>query len=176
MEKVSIPVDQLLVPGVPEWEKRWLLLAVGDYENRDYNCMTVGWGGFGVMWGKPIAMVVVRPTRYTMRFMEKFDSFTLSAFPEEYRNALSYCGSHSGSEGDKAKAAGLIAVASREVRSPGFDQAELSVECRTIYSDDLDHARFLDPHIEKNYPNKDYHRMYFGEIVAIAGTSAWRRS
>jgi len=175
MERVSIPVERLRVPGVPEWEKQWLLLAAGDFLQRDYNCMTVGWGGFGVMWGKPVAMVVVRPTRYTMSFMERFDSFTLSAFPEDCRKALSYCGSHSGREGDKAKTAGLTAIASRAVRSPGFEQAELIIECRTIYSDDLDHTRFKDPHIEGNYPNKDYHRVYFGEILAVEGTAAWQR-
>jgi flavin reductase (DIM6/NTAB) family NADH-FMN oxidoreductase RutF len=174
MDRLPIPVDRLRVPAIPIWDKRWLLLAAGDFQKKDYNCMTVGWGGFGVMWRKPIAMVAVRPTRYTMQFMEKHRSFTLSAFAEEHRAALSYCGSHSGTEGDKAKAAGLTAMASRAVPSPGFDEAELIVECRTIYSDDFDPTRFMDSGIEVNYPKKDYHRMYFGEIVSISGTSAWR--
>jgi flavin reductase (DIM6/NTAB) family NADH-FMN oxidoreductase RutF len=174
MQRFSIPADKLLVPAIPIWEKRWLLLAVGDYQRKDYNCMTVGWGGFGVMWKKPIATIVVRPTRYTYQFMERFDTFTLSAFPEDYRKALSYCGAHSGTEGDKAKAAGLTAIASRMVGSPGFDEAELIVECRILYSEDFDPSRFKDPSIEMNYPKKDYHRMYFGEILSISGTAAWR--
>jgi flavin reductase (DIM6/NTAB) family NADH-FMN oxidoreductase RutF len=137
--------------------------------------MTVGWGGFGVMWGKPLAMVVVRPTRHTFQLMERFDTFTLSAFPDAFRKALSYCGSHSGRDGDKVKASGLTAVKSRVVASPGFAESELHVECRKMYSDDLDPARFLDDSIQHNYPLKDYHRMYFGEILAVAATPQWRR-
>ena len=125
MERATIPADKLRVPAFHMWEGRGLLLAVGDFQKNDYNCMTVGWGGIGVMWGKPIAMIVVRPTRYTIQFMGRFDTFTLSAFPEAYGKSLSYCGSHSGTEGDKAKAAGLTAIASRCVRSPGFHEAEL---------------------------------------------------
>ena len=37
--------------------------------------------------------------------------------------------------------------------------------CRKLYHSDLDPRRFLDPRIERNYPKKDYHRMYVGEIV-----------
>ncbi len=175
MQREDIPFDRFLVPAVHVWDKRWLLLAAGDLDGKEHNCMTVGWGSFGVMWGKPFAQVVVRPTRYTMQLMEKVHSFTLSAFPEEHRRKLSYCGSHSGRDGDKAMACGLTPVRSRIVRAPSYDEAELVVECRTMYSQDLDPARFLDPSIETNYPNHDYHRVYFGEIVALAGTPAWRR-
>ena len=106
--------------------------------------------------------------------MERYDTFTLSAFPEDLRPALDYCGSHSGRDGDKAKAAGLTPVAARMVKAPGFAEAELVVECRKIYFDDLEPAHFLADWIEPNYPNKDYHRMYFGEILAISGVAKYR--
>lgn len=37
--------------------------------------------------------------------------------------------------------------------------------CRKIYFQDISPERFLDPKIEDMYPQKDYHRMYAGEIV-----------
>ena len=40
-----------------------------------------------------------------------------------------------------------------------------------MYWHDLDPAHFLDPEIERNYPQKDYHRAYFGEVLAIWGTA-----
>jgi hypothetical protein len=43
------------------------------------------------------------------------------------------------------------------------------VECKKIYRNDLKPENFLDKSIEKEYPKKDYHRMYFGEIVNING-------
>jgi flavin reductase (DIM6/NTAB) family NADH-FMN oxidoreductase RutF len=136
--------------------------------------MTVGWGGLGAMWSKAFALVVVRPTRYTIEFMERSSGFTLGAFPEEHRKKLSYCGSHSGRDGDKAKAAGFTPIASRFVSAPSFDEAELILECRKTYFSDLDPSHFLDPETETHYPAKDYHRVYFGEIVAAAGISGYR--
>ena len=40
----------------------------------------------------------------------KEELFTLSHFPEQYRKALGYLGSHSGRDGDKVNAAGLTPV------------------------------------------------------------------
>ena len=173
MDRVEIPFTKLVLPVMRTYDAQWLLLAAGDFGKRDFNCMTISWGSLGVVWNKPFAMVLVRPTRHTWLFMEKSDSFTLSAFPEERRAALSYCGSHSGRDEDKVKACGLTPIASRSVPSPGFDEAELLIECRKMYFADLQPGHFLDPAIEDNYPRKDYHRVYFGEILAISGTPAW---
>jgi len=174
MVRVDIPFDRLVLPVVHAFDVQWFLLAAGDFGKRDFNCMTISWGSLGVMWNKPFAMVVVRPSRYTRGYMEKSDSFTLSAFPEEHRAKLDYCGSRSGRDEDKVKATGLTPVASRLVVSPGFEEAELVVECRKMYFDDYEPSHFLDPSIESNYPQKDYHRMYFGEIVAISGIPSYR--
>lgn len=45
-----------------------------------------------------------------------------------------------------------------------------------IYWQDMQPSNCLDPGIATSYPKLDYHRIYFGEIVAVAGTEAfWRR-
>ena len=175
MQLSAIRPEDLLLPVVHIWDRQWLLLSCGDFAAQDWNCMTVGWGSFGVMWGRPFAQVVVRPTRHTIQFTDRYDSFTLCAFPEAHRHALSWLGSHSGRDGDKVKASGLTPVASQCVGSPVFREAELAIECRIIYRQDMDPSLFLDPTIEKNYPRKDYHRVYFGEILAAAGAPAWRK-
>jgi hypothetical protein len=38
------------------------------------------------------------------------------------------------------------------------------IECRKIYIHDLDPANFLDKSIHDEYPEKDYHRLYMGEV------------
>jgi flavin reductase (DIM6/NTAB) family NADH-FMN oxidoreductase RutF len=139
----------------------WMLITAGDLG--PYNTMTASWGGFGILWNREICWCVIRPQRYTFQFIEGAQAFSLSFFTEEYRRALDLCGTKSGRDIDKAEAAGLTAFES----SPGvvsFTQARLIIECQKIYYQDIDPLHFLDPSIDKNYPNRDYHRMYFGEV------------
>ena len=49
----------------------WALLTAG--KEGDWNTMTVSWGGVGELWGKDVVFVFVRPQRYTLEFMEKYD-------------------------------------------------------------------------------------------------------
>jgi len=143
----------------------WMLITAGPPEA--YNTMTASWGGLGVIWNKNVCWCVIRPGRHTYEFIEKADVFTLSFFEEEQRDALNYCGSHSGRDVDKAAATGLTPVAGSLRGTTTFQQARMVVECRKIYFQDIDPAHFLDPGIEANYPQKDYHRMYFGEVVNV---------
>ena len=146
----------------------WMLLTCGDYSAGDFNTMTIAWGSMGIMWYKPLLMVVVRPNRYTYEFMERYDNFTVSSFDEEYRDALTFCGKNSGRDIDKIKKTGLTPVPMSHVSSPGFDEAKLIIECVKMYTDDFKPERFLNTDIESYYPAKDYHRMYFGEVCGIS--------
>ena len=154
-------------------EFRAMLLTSGDYKTGDFNTMTIGWGAFGTMWNKPLAMVVVRPTRYTFNFMEKYPDFTITAFSDEYRKALSILGTKSGRDSNKLELAGLLPTAAKMVGSPTFAQAELTIECRKTYFDDLEPAHFLDESILNNYPARDFHRIYFGEIIYVEGIAKY---
>ena len=142
--------------------KEWMLVTAGSKE--DYNTMTASWGGLGFMWEKRIAFCMVRPTRYTYQFMERFDRYTLSFFDKKYKKALNYCGSHSGRDVDKAAGAGITPAG--EGDAVWFAEARLVLVCRKIFTGDVDPSRLLDRKIEEFYPLKDYHRLYFGEIEA----------
>ncbi len=175
MKLSRISPGELRLQPHEQWSEKWLLLAAGDFASGRFNAMTVGWGSIGTMWMMPFVMVMVRPTRHTFTFMESGDSFTLSAFPALYRQALQIMGTKSGRDTDKIKAAGLTPTASTEVSAPGFAEAELILECRKTYWDDLNPAHFVAPYIEANYALKDYHRMYFGSVAAVWGTSDYHR-
>ena len=149
------------------WDNQWLLLTAGNFKQNDYNTMTVGWGSIGVMWGKRVATVAVRPTRHTYGFLERCDSFTLCAFPTALRPALEVCGRASGRDGDKVSQCGLTAVAASLVASPVFTEATLAIECRILASHALEPTRFRDLSIHQHY-HDDHHRCYIGEIVAVA--------
>jgi len=171
------PIDpeKLIVRPHFLWNTQWLLLCCGDYQTNQFNMMTVGWGSIGTMWRRPFAQVVVRPTRHTYQFMERFDTFTLCAFPEQYHTDLTLLGTRSGRNGNKLIQTGLTPTAARVVAAPVFAEAELAIECRKIYWDDFRPTHFGHPEIKKLYPLRDYHRIYFGEIIAASGTAQYIR-
>ena len=113
---------------------QWMLVTAGDQIK--YNTMTASWGGIGVMWGKNVAVTVIRPQRYTKEFVESHDCFTLSFYPEEYKKALSLCGSKSGREIDKAEETGLIPVFDQA--APYFEQASLVLVCKSCTPQPMD--------------------------------------
>jgi flavin reductase (DIM6/NTAB) family NADH-FMN oxidoreductase RutF len=174
VKRAEINPGRLAFLPVRDWQERWFLLASGDFASGAYNFMTVAWGGLGCMWERPLAMIVVRPTRYTYELLEKYPDFTLCQFPKEYSKQLAWCGANSGRKVDKVKHTGLTPTAGRLVAAPVFAEAELVLECRKIYWSDFDPAHFLADYIEGNYPDMDYHRVYFGEILAAAGTAAYQ--
>lgn len=141
----------------------WMLITAGKPD--DYNTMTAAWGSIGFLWKKPVAMIFIRPQRHTFQFVEKYEDFSLSFFDRQYRQALDFCGSHSGRDTDKAGETGLtLAISPSGILY--FEQARMVIECRKVYFDDIKPAHFLDSSIGKNYPLKDYHRMYIGFITA----------
>ncbi len=166
---INIPNNKLSVKINDIWYNKWFLLTSGDLETQHFNTMTVAWGFLGIMWNKPVAAVVVRPGRYTIEFIEKYEHFTLSAFDRQYRDDLTLLGTKSGRDGDKISETKLNPTPSVIVPSPSFKEAELIIECKKIYWDDFKPEHFLDPLIDKNYPKKDYHRIYFGETLKISG-------
>lgn len=142
--------------------KQWMLITAGDKDS--YNTMTAAWGGFGFLWNVPVTYIFIRPQRYTYEFTEKYDQFTLSFFEKKYKNILSYCGTHSGKDVDKAAETGLN-IQQTDSGNIYFEEAKLVVECSKLYTDDIKPEGFNDRLINRNYPNKDYHRMYIGKIL-----------
>lgn len=143
---------------------QWMLITAGTKDQ--CNTMTASWGGLGVLWGKPVATVYIRPQRYTLEFVEREDTFTLCFFGEAYRKALALCGSKSGRDVDKVKECGFT-VATTE-GAPYFEEADLVLVCKKAYWQDMDPTHFLDDEIDnKWYPEKDYHRIFIGEILEV---------
>jgi flavin reductase (DIM6/NTAB) family NADH-FMN oxidoreductase RutF len=173
MDCKPISIERFLTHPIKLWETDWLLLTSGDFTSGHYNCMTIGWGSVGVMWGRPFIQVVVRPHRYTYTFMEQYPSFTVCAFPKQYRQALNLLGTKSGRDGDKIAEAGLTPQASTIIASPCFAEAELVLECEKIYWSDFDPTHFIDPGIDRNYTKKDYHRSYYGHILSVRGVKKY---
>ena len=174
MTRETIPLTELHLPAFGAWEPGWFLLTAGENRPGEFNSMTVSWGALGVIWHKPLAVVVVRPQRHTRQFIERYDTFSLCAFDEAYRPALNMLGTRSGRDSRKMSECGLTPIPLSQIACPGFAEAKLILECRKMYFDDLEPGHFLADFIAPNYDG-DYHRMYFGEVLAAAGTAEFRR-
>lgn len=151
------------------FDDKWALAAAYDKDRKEglpYNALTVSWGGMGVLWNKNVFFCFVRPQRYTKEFMDKADKITVSFFGEEMKKALSYCGTHSGRDGDKLKQAGFDARV--EDGAVYFDTAHITVVGKKLFCADMKQADFVDKAVmEKNYPNCDYHTVYVCEIEKL---------
>jgi flavin reductase (DIM6/NTAB) family NADH-FMN oxidoreductase RutF len=143
-------------------DKEWFLITAGS--NEDSNCMTASWGSFGILWNKPVATCFIRPVRNTFGYVVENEEFTLCFFERVFRPILNYCGSASGRDVDKISVTGLTPV-SKDGKFIYYEQARLVLCCRKIYFQDIIPENFLDPVIGNHYPNKDYHRMFIGEIL-----------
>lgn len=141
----------------------WGLLTAGNESG--WNTMTVSWGAIGELWNKDVAIVFVRPQRYTKEFIDGSEFFTLCFFDEEYKKALQLCGTKSGRDIDKAKETGLTPVFCCDTTY--FEQAKLVLVCRKIACQDMNPEGFIDKSIDNNYRIGDYHTTYVGEIVKV---------
>ena len=145
--------------------KEWFLISAGRAER--FNMMTASWGTMGVFWNKPIAICFVRPTRHTFNFMEENDVYALSFLGKENKSVHKICGSKSGRDINKVKETGLLPVKT-EQGAITYEQARITFECKKIYLDDLKSGFFLPDNIDSEfYPAKDYHRVYYGEILNV---------
>ena len=147
-----------------EINDKWGIITAGD-KTVGFNGMTVSWGGFGIMWNKPVAFIFVRKSRYTHEFMDREEYFTLSFYPEEYRKILGVLGSKSGRDMDKMNGSGLTA---KEVpNSMTFEEAEITIVCRKMFMQRLEPSNISDLNAAKFYTGDAVHDMYIGEVVDI---------
>lgn len=143
--------------------EEWMLIGAGNKDG--YNMMTASWGFMGEMWGKHCAVCCIRPQRYTREFVEREDYYTLTFFGDN-KDIHAVCGKQSGRDIDKAAATGLTPVFADG--TVYFEQARLVLVCKKLYTQDLEESGFVDPAmVDRWYPQKDFHRMYAGEIVKV---------
>lgn len=143
---------------------QWALLTVKDEEG--CNPMTVSWGSIGELWGQDTATVYVRESRYTKELIEKENYYSLCFFNSAYKDALKYCGSHSGRDVDKVKETNLTPV--YDEQAPYFAEAKIVIICKKTAKLFLDEKGFIDKTIkDKWYSDNDMHYMYFGKIEKV---------
>lgn len=164
MEFKEIKTEALQFNPFSKIGKEWMLITAGNEEK--FNTMTASWGGVGVLWNENVVTTYIRPGRYTKEFVDANDTFTLSFFDSEYRNALNICGTISGRDEDKVAKAGLTPYFIEG--TVAFQEANMIMVCKKMYHDTIKPELFkAGENIDKYYPEKDYHTMYISRILKV---------
>lgn len=158
----AINLGELVLDPARLYRDAWGLLTAGTRE--DYNSMTISWGCFGELWGKPITQVFVRDSRYTYEFMDKSPYFTVCFFEKKMRPQLMRLGGESGRDIDKMKNSGFTPV--YLPHGIAYEEAVLCLVCRTMYAHNFTEENFYDKDVFKEiYGNGGHHREFIAEVV-----------
>jgi flavin reductase (DIM6/NTAB) family NADH-FMN oxidoreductase RutF len=140
-----------------------LLITTGEKGNP----MTIGWGMVGLIWGRPVFTILVRPSRYSFQLLETLPEFVVNVPTPEMRRAVAVCGSKSGRDIDKIAECGLSLAESEHVRVPHIQECPVQYECRLIHKTNVVNGDLATEIVEGSYPEGDFHRIYHGQILGV---------
>ena len=144
-------------------------LLLGSYDAAGKaNVMTIGWGALGSIWGIPVWIVLVRPSRYTYECIERSGCFSVNVPTPAMAKACTICGTRSGRDGDKCAPAGLTVTRGSHVPAPLADQCPIVYECKVVHYNDVAPDTLATEIIAGAYPAGDFHRVYFGQVLSAA--------
>lgn len=160
------------------FDKQWAIVTAGTLDH--FNSCTVSWGSLGNIWGHsgkscPIVTVYVHPARYTSEFLKDNDIFTVSFYPNAFKKAMGYIGSHTGRDGNKVKDAGLTPITIGQ--GVTYKEANLTFVCKKLYQHQFSKNDIV-PEIQEYYASmpKVYpdfkggwqpHIVFIGEIISV---------
>ena len=158
----ELKISDIRVNPFEEIGNSWMLVTAK--KENAVNTMTASWGALGIMWGKPVSFIGIRPQRYTKEFVDFSDEFSICFFDESYKDKLEYLGKVSGRHENKIDKSGLTLIDYDNI--PIFAEAKLAFICKKLYSQSLAPNCFIDINLDNTwYKNKDYHTIYISEII-----------
>ena len=167
MAKVECDLEDVMKETYENLDPGLLLASIG--KNGENNIMTIGWGLIGVLFRKPTFIVAVRKSRHTYKLLNETGVFTVNVPGEGMAEALDFCGTKSGRDVDKFKEMNLTAKKGKTVEAPIIEECTIHFECKVMATTDVTEANTTKDVLESVYPNKNFHRLYYGEITKIYG-------
>ncbi|MDK2896958.1 MAG: hypothetical protein PWP04_1078 [Candidatus Atribacteria bacterium] len=128
------------------------------------NLMTIGWFQAGIVWGRPVATVLVRPSRYSHRLLEEHPAFVVVLPDSNMKKEVDLCGSWSGREGNKFARAGLTPQSLEDISVPTVGEGRAALYAKVVQKTKVDPQAFSPFIVKEYYPRGDFHSIYFGVI------------
>lgn len=165
MQKMKVDYREYFAETMEVMCEKGLLLVTQGRDKKP-NIMTIGWGTIGAIWGRPVFIVLVRPSRHTYRLLEEVSEFTVNVPSAKMAEAASHCGTVSGREHDKFSELKLTPVPIEELQVSIIRECTIHYACRVLHRHHL-LPEMLDEAVKpRYYPQGDFHQVYYGEIVA----------
>ncbi len=136
-------------------------------KGRKPNIMTIGWIQGGIIWGRPIISVLVRPSRFSFIHIEENPSFTVCVPTDSMKREINWCGSVSGVTVDKFKSTAFTPVYSENFSVPTIQECPIHFECNIVQKTKVIETNFIPEIIHEYYSSGDFHSIYYGEIVKV---------
>jgi flavin reductase (DIM6/NTAB) family NADH-FMN oxidoreductase RutF len=144
------------------------LLLASTRKDGASNVMTIGWATLGRVWGLPVMIVLVRPSRYTYQFIESSGLFTVNVPTPAMRSYVNLCGTKSGRDVDKL--ADVSTAMGHTVDAVILPDCPMVYECKVVHTNDIIPQNLVSDIAQRAYRRGDYHRLYYGQIIgAFAG-------
>jgi flavin reductase (DIM6/NTAB) family NADH-FMN oxidoreductase RutF len=149
--------------------KDYTVITAGKEEH--FNSMTASWGGVGILFNKPVAWGMLRANRYTLEIMKQEETYTLSYFPDEYKEQVLFFGSKSGRDTDKMKEMTLTPIQTPSGKMT-YREARLVLECKimevtTVSPEDYYEQEAREFVVGGYEETGEYHKLVFGEILGV---------
>jgi flavin reductase (DIM6/NTAB) family NADH-FMN oxidoreductase RutF len=139
------------------------LLLGSTAEDGSSNAMVIGWGTVGVIWGLPMWVVLVRPSRYTYSLIQESGAFTVNVPIPEMKELVNICGTRSGRDIDKL--AQVATSMGQRVACVTLDKSPVVYECKVVHHNDVLPDVLVPDIASRSYPQGDFHRVYYGQIM-----------
>lgn len=138
-----------------------------------YNSMTASYGGWGQLFEKPVTWCFLNASRYTLELIKQKKTYTMSYFPDQFKEQVLFFGSKSGRVSDKMKENKLTFV-----KTPSgnitYKEARLIIECElteiTATNPNDFYTEGGKAFVEKGMKDgngNEYHKLVFGEITNV---------
>lgn len=131
------------------------------------NVMSTHWGAFGSFWNRRVFALPVRTSKMSHDIIEQNKSFAVCVPIKDMRDEIVMCDHLSGFFTNKFEELHLHPKKARTIDSYVLAECGLILECNVLFAADMVRDQ-VDKHLlEEMYSCKDFHTMYFGEVVDV---------
>ena len=131
------------------------------------NLMSTHWGGLGYFWNRWVFVLPVRYGKLSQSIITNAGEFCVSVPYSDLRHAIMQVDHISGHGHNKFEELHLHPVRAKTVQSYVVGDCGMHLECKVIYTGNTT-ADVVAPDLKAEmYAKKDFHAMYFGEIIDI---------